>query len=268
MAEFILYCDEGEKKGAKFSNFYGGLLVHSGKIEEINSRLGALKKDLFINDGELKGTGITLNYADKYITFLKEVFTMMHEDLFKIRIMFTDNRDHTLRLTKEEKEQTYFKLYYQFIKHAFGFRYVPVHNDPILLRIFLDQLPDQSKRKHEFKDYLCNLLDTKIFIESSLKIESQHISEICSKEHILAQSLDIILHLIEFRLNQKHLVQNGEKRRSSRCKAKIKVYQSMNKEIQKIYPNFNIGITTGKKDGRLSYWKDPYRHWIFESTTS
>ena len=88
------------------------------------------------------------------------------------------------------------------------------------------------------------------------------------QKHILAQSLDIVLHLIEFRLNQKHLVQADMNRRSNRSKGKIKVYNAMLKEIQLIYPNFNIGITTGKRDSVLNYWNDPYRHWIFESTTS
>lgn len=268
MKEFILYCDEGEERGKKFSNFYGGLLVHSGKIDQINARLLSVKKALFINDGELKGTKITQNYADKYCQFLQEVFAMLREDLFKIRIMFTDNRHKAPLLSANEKDVAYFKLYYQFIKHAFGFRHMEQHENPILLRIFLDHLPDQSERKDEFKKYLCRLLDTRIFEESSLVIENQHIAEICSKKHILAQALDIILHLIEFRLNQKHLVQEGMNRRSGRCKAKIQVYECVIKEIQKTYPNFNIGITTGTRGDIRNYWKDPYRHWIFQSSTS
>jgi len=268
MKEFILYCDEGEKKGKKFSNFYGGLLVHSGKIEEINSRLNEAKKKLFVNDGELKGTKITDNYADKYSDFLKEVFTMMREDLFKIRIMFTDNRKPAPIILKPKEDLVYFKLYYQFIKHAFGFRYIEPHENQILLRIFLDKLPDQSDRKNEFKAYLQRLLDTKIFTESALRIESEHIAEICSKKHILAQALDIVLHLIEFRLNEKNLVKEGEIRRSKRCRSKIKVYKYMISQIQTLQPNFNIGITTGKKGDIKNYWNDSYRHWIFESNAS
>lgn len=268
MKEFILYCDEGIKRGQKYSNFYGGLLVHSGEIEAINSRLIETKRKLFINSTELKGTSITENYADKYIQFLEEVFRIMRENLIKIRIMFTDNRKPVPVIYNQHPELSYFKLYYQFIKHAFGFKFVERCEHQILLRIFLDQLPNQSSMKNEFKDYIEKLLDTKPFRNGSLRIESQHIAEISSKEHILSQALDIILHLVEFRLNEKHLVLPGKTRRSNRSKAKHKVYKYMLKEIQTFHKNFNIGITTGIRGTISNYWKDPYRHWIFESDTS
>jgi len=35
------------------------------------------------------------------------------------------------------------------------------------------------------------------------------------------------------------------------------------REIKTVYPNFNIGISTGLKDGYESHWADPYRHWRF-----
>ncbi len=269
MKEFVLYCDEGEKRGKKYSDFYGGLLVHSGKIEEINQRLNVVKKLHFHNDGEIKGTGISKHYADKYIAFLSEVFAMMREDLFKIRIMFTDNRHLKPQLSSDDNKTGYFKLYYQFIKHAFGFRYYPRTTYPVLLKIYLDYLPDQSHRKADFRHHLHRLMNTNTFIESGIMIEEQHIAEICSKKHILSQALDVILHLIEFRLNEKHLVLQPEtNKKSGKSKAKLKVYKYMLKEIQTIYPRFNIGITTGRRLGVQSYWIDEYRHWIFESKTS
>lgn len=47
--------------------------------------------------------------------------------------------------------------------------------------------------------------------------------------------------------------------------AKEKVYNHINKRIRLIYPNFNIGITTGKKDNIENILLMPYRHWEFKS---
>ena len=39
-------------------------------------------------------------------------------------------------------------------------------------------------------------------------------------------------------------------------------------EIRAIYPNFNIGISTGKPNGPSDLWSHPYRHWLFKPKDS
>lgn len=43
--EYIIYCDESESKGRRFSNFYGGALVDSDNITSVTADLAQKKKD-------------------------------------------------------------------------------------------------------------------------------------------------------------------------------------------------------------------------------
>ena len=63
---------------------------------------------------------------------------------------------------------------------------------------------------------------------------------------------------MNFKLNDKHLDKPpGEKRRSPKTRAREKLYKHINKRIRKIYPYFNVGITTGHGGNRSSRWHHP-----------
>ena len=44
--EYILFCDESEKRGQFFSNFYGGALVGASHYMAVTDRLNAVKQRL------------------------------------------------------------------------------------------------------------------------------------------------------------------------------------------------------------------------------
>lgn len=76
--------------------------------------------------------------------------------------------------------------------------------------------------------------------------------------------MDIILGSIQFKLNRDNEIKNPETgRRGKKTIAKEKLYKVINKNIREIYPNFNIGISTGYKDDVTNVWKQKYRHWSF-----
>jgi hypothetical protein len=77
--ELIIYCDESDISGKHFSNFYGGALVESIHQAEVIDRLTAKKAELNLG-AEVKWQKISANYADKYISFLDEVFALLAED--------------------------------------------------------------------------------------------------------------------------------------------------------------------------------------------
>lgn len=90
-----------------------------------------------------------------------------------------------------------------------------------------------------------------------------------SHGHVILQCLDIVLGSVQFRLNEKHLErQPGARIRAKRTLAKESVYKEINKFIRSIYPNFNIGITTGIDGNRANYWNHSYRHWLFKAQNS
>ena len=129
--------------------------------------------------------------------------------------------------------------------------------------------PSSNKDANSFKDYIYKLQFTNDFVKAKIKINKEDITEIDSKDHVLLQYMDIVLGAMYFRLNRFHkVIPEGKKRRGNRTIAKETVYKYINDRIRKIYPNFNIGISTGYKGDITNRWKHPYRHWLFESSNS
>jgi hypothetical protein len=264
--ELILYCDESDSSGKHFSNFYGGALVESSHQEEVIARLEACKLRLNLF-GELKWQKITSQYEAKYLDFLSEVFVLMREEKIKMRIMFTHNFHSAYKLTTEQRENGFFLLYYQFIKHAFGLQHAGVSGRRTGVRIYFDKLPDTAEKCSAFKGYVAGLNSNAQFKQAGIHIRPDQLAEIDSKEHVILQALDIVLGAMQFRLNDKHKeIPVGAKKRGSRTLAKERVYKKILAEIgsTRESKHFNIGINTGDVSGVESRWSDGYRHWIFK----
>ncbi len=264
--EIIIYADESERRGKHYSNFYGGVLVFSNYLAELNDRLNTVKREQHLH-GEIKWGKVTENYLGKYKAVIDEFFSLMIEDRLKTRIMFTDNRFVPQDLTAEHEDQKYFLLYYQFIKHAFGIQHAGTRGFPLQCRLYLDRLPDTKEKNEQFKGFLKGLEKTKE-MKGRLIIDRNQIAEVDSHQHVILQCLDVVLGAIHFRLNKKHLKKVAGKRvRGKRTIAKEKLYKHILMRIQKIYPHFNIGMTTGIKE-RADRWNHPYRHWVFRPKSS
>ncbi|WP_408893528.1 DUF3800 domain-containing protein [Paenibacillus taichungensis] len=267
MQQYIIYTDESEKKGRFFGNFYGGVLVRSQDFDHIKKSLDQKKEELNIK-GEVKWQKVTENYLQKYLELMSLFFDYVAEDKIKVRIMFTHNIKQAIGLTKEQREQEYFLLYYQFFKHIFGFQHsIPTHTmpNPTSLYVLFDQLPDTKEKNERFKNYIYRLQEQDEFKAANLIFQSMNdIGEATSHEHILLQCLDVTLGAMEFRLNEKHKDKpEGQRTRGKRTRAKEKLYKYINSRIRDIYPGFNIGSTTGIEI-ISDRWNHPYRHWCFQ----
>ncbi len=115
----IIYCDESATKGRYFSHFYGGALVRAAARERIEAALNGAKVEHNLG-AELKWTKISAAYAQKYVAFLDAVFDLVEEGDIKLRIMFTQNSNEAVGLEDHQIDNSYFLLYYQLVKHAFG----------------------------------------------------------------------------------------------------------------------------------------------------
>jgi hypothetical protein len=71
--EYIVFCDESDKFGKYFSNFYGGVIVGSSQYTRISERLNNAKSEenLF---GEIKWSKVTGQYLEKYKKVLSIFF--------------------------------------------------------------------------------------------------------------------------------------------------------------------------------------------------
>lgn len=260
---YIIYCDESDPKGKFYSHFYGGALIHASKQQAIEAELQAVKDELNIFDGEMKWERITAPYALKYILFVNAIFDIIARGDMKMRIMFTQNRWVPF-LQEYQIDNEYFLLYHQFIKHAFGLRYCTRDGEPASAAVLLDDVPHNAAKLHEFKTYLSSLSAFPVWHRANFSIAYEDIAEADSKKHNILQALDIVLGAMQSRLNEKHTrVIPPARRRSKRALAKAKVYSAIKDRIWGIYPNFNVGASTGHPNGFTDRWSHPYRHWLF-----
>lgn len=258
-----IWCDESDKKGKYYSNFYGGVLVRGKDLNEVKNRLENVCAEQNLHK-EIKWQKVTANYLHKYITVISEFFSLIFEDKIKLRIMFTSNAQIPKELSDAHKSNEYFILYYQFFKHAFGLKYSAESKGETYIRANFDQLPDTIRRRDIFKDYIQRLQNQEEYRISRIRIEKDHIAEVDSKDHMLLQFMDIVLGSISFRLNDKHKEKpEGKRIRGKKTIAKEKLYKHINAEIRKTRPNFNIGVSTGIDGDYRNRWNHPYRHWLF-----
>ncbi len=259
--EYILYCDESIDKGKKYGDFFGGCIISSKDLLFVSDTLSRCKEEQHLF-GEIKWTKVTDQYLEKYKTVIHEFFNFVRDDKVKVRIMFRDIHD-TYSGASNGKDDKYFKLYYQFIKHGFGFLHTKGLS-PFFVRIYLDQLPSKADRCLEFKQFLRNMPKTADFKGTAIRIRQDQIAEVASHDHVLLQCIDIILGAMQFRLNEHHLEKPaGQRTRGKKTIAKEKLYQYINREICTIHSNFNIGVSTGARGRDNPHWDSPYEHWKF-----
>lgn len=261
--EYVIYCDESIEKGKYFSDFYGGVLISSDDLDTIRTVLENRKLGLNLNN-EVKWGRVTQNYLDKYKALMDTFFEFVQQNKIKVRIMFRQNAMAPQNLSDYNRQHSYFLLYYQFIKHAFGLTFSNPTSGPIYIRTFFDELPDSRAKAELFKNHIYALQSLPVFTSANLRIRRRDIGEVDSKDHVLLQCLDIVLGSMAFRLNDLHKAKvPGTKRRGKRTIAKENLYKHILSYVRNIYPNFNIGVSTGTGGVLLKRWEHPYRHWKF-----
>lgn len=261
--EYLIFLDESERKGAYYSSFYGGVIVGGRHYDRITQRLETKKRELNFF-GEVKWSKVTETYLSKYQALLDIFFEELIARHLRVRIMFRQNAHKPQNLTREQVESEYFRLYYQFVKHAFGLMCMPEHGHPVSLRLYFDELPDKAEKRQQFKGYVLGLAANKEISARDIVIEAENITEVRSHDHVLLQCLDVVLGAMVFRLNNKHLEKiPGKRTRGKKTRAKEALYKTIHSRISSTRPHFNIGISTGLSDPHHGKWVDPYLHWKF-----
>lgn len=259
--EYIIFCDESDKRGRHFSNFYGGLIVGASDYERVTHKLEAKKQELNLFK-EVKWERVTDIYLSKYKDLVDCFFDEVAAGNVRVRIMFTHNARKAVGLTSAHLDSEFVILYYEFIKHAFGLSFIEPEPKGTRLRLYFDQFPDNREKRVAFEGYLLGLAQNAKLKTTGVQLHQEDITEVRSHDHVLMQCLDIVLGSMSFRLNDKHKEKpEGQKRRGKRTIAKEKLYKHINRRIRQIYPGFNIGTSTGGSGAR--YWTDSYRHWMF-----
>jgi Protein of unknown function (DUF3800) len=262
--EYVLWCDESVSKGEHYSDFYGGMLVEAHALREVNDRLRGVLNDMKYHH-EAKWQKVNEHTLLVYQAFVLEIFALLREGKAKMRIMFRQSAHVAQNLTDLHRDRSFHLLYYQFIKHGFAWERADHDHHQAHLRIYFDTLPDKKEKNELFKNYVFGLQRLDSFQWSQMVIRPDDIAEVDSAKHIEMQAVDVVLGAMAFRLNDRHLaIPEGKKRRGKRTKAKEELYKTIRAEIITLYPNFNIGESTGSKQpGFENGWVAPYRHWKF-----
>lgn len=261
--EYIIFCDESDKKGKFYSNFYGGVIVGSSQYQRITDTINSLKDDLHLY-GEIKWEKVTEQYLEKYIKVINLFFDEIAVGNLKTRIMFRPNTYQYKPTTTEPFRNPYFLLYYQFIKHGFGLDKLSEDDDQFTLRLYFDTFPDKKEKSQEFISYLLTLPERKSYANCRFNLRTENIAEVDSKDHAILQCLDIVLGSMSFRLNEKHKeIPDGRRNRGRKTIAKERLYKEILARIREIHPGFNIGQSTSWQGDQKSTWSNVYMHWRF-----
>lgn len=261
--ELVIYADESEESGPYYANFYGGALVESADLGQVDRRLRQAKFEQNLL-AEVKRGKVTDQYLGKYVAVVDEFFRLIGEGKVKVRIMFRHLYRRPTGLTEYHKANSYHILYYLFLKHSFGLEFCNSEDVPVRIRYYLDRIPDTRERNAVFKGYISSLESYPPFRRVHLLVPQDQIAEVDSHDHVVMQFLDIVLGSMQFKLNNKHrIMPEGANRRGKKTIAKEKLYKHINSRIRELYPNFNIGATTGLRGDPANRWLDPYRHWCF-----
>jgi hypothetical protein len=264
--EYVLFCDESDRRGPFYSNFYGGARVPASQLRIVELALLDQRQRLGLTS-EIKWEKVGPGVVERYERFITAFFDQITARRVFMRVMFTHNARAPVGLTPEQMGDSYYLLYYQFLKHGFGLAHLPSHAKPPRLRIYLDEIGDTREQVAKFKGFVRGLPDTKtIRAAGGVILEDSAIAEVRSHDHIVMQALDVVLGSITFRLNNKHLAKlPGEDVRGKRTVAKERLYKFILGEIKRVTNkrSFNIGITTGVSEFPAGRWHDPYLHWCF-----
>ena len=264
--EYVIYTDESDRSGLYYSNFYGGVLVRSTDLRFVVDQLEDCKRQLNLHR-EVKWQKVSANYLEKYVSLMSYFFQHVAEGRAKVRIMFTQNRFVPIGLTSEQRRTEYHRLYYQFLKHAFGLRYANDGIKPVNIRVNLDQMPENREDNAQFKAFLVRHNRNPQLPQAGIHFRADQIAQLDSQDHVLLQCLDVVLGAMAFRLNDKHKNKPPDQRtRGKKTIAKQKLYKIILERICRMYPRFNVGETTGKGGDWTNLWNHPYRHWKFVPT--
>ncbi|MGL4423396.1 MAG: DUF3800 domain-containing protein, partial [Gemmataceae bacterium] len=190
--EYILFCDESDQKGAFYSHFFGGVIVGASQYEQVSNRLDQKKSTLNLHS-EVKWQKVTDNYLSKYQELMTAFFDEMRQDHVKVRIMFQRNATQAVNLKPSASKDAYWKLYYQFVKHALGFADMPTAPQDRWLRVYFDEFPDTGEQVVRFKGLIEGLGHSTDFRRVRLRLRREDITEVRSDEHVLLQCLDVVL---------------------------------------------------------------------------
>ncbi len=273
MERYELYADEawthgGEPRG-RYHCFYGGIFGRSAAVDRLDTELRAIMSK-HGSTGEVKWSNLTERTYELYRELVECLCRHLNSGQVKFRQMHCDRsicRVPELGEPSQTDLDVQFKLCYQFIKHAFGFRYLPINkggNTEILIRLDTHSSQHHKDRLIDFVDRLPNTLNRPDLDVRTTFVDSRRVPRI--------QICDLIIGAAGSHGNKMHLRrQPGQKKISAKQKlrqtfAKF-VYDSLREVDHKQRKSnaFNWFENTGKDGDMSNLLHHNFRNWKFMS---
>lgn len=128
--------------------FYGGILGRAADLDRFDTALRAIKKKNNVKS-EVKWSKLKEDNISCYKEMVDELMLYLRSGSIKYRQMFLDRAFVRIPEPGEPpitELDVQFKLYYQYIKHAFGLRYLPHAPDGTQVLLRLDNHSSQGHK--------------------------------------------------------------------------------------------------------------------------
>lgn len=225
MKHYQILADEGwthhETPPNRYHHFFVALLAPADVMSKLEQVLkNSIQKFIFNNHKEIKWSKLNARKFEDYKLLIDTFFDFWENcDELKYRQMFMDRKYEYSGETNQKEEL--FKLYYQFLKHSFGFDSEYFKSLGIENLLFkLDDYPDRE-RKEILKEYVKNVY----------KDFNVNIKFIDSKTSLIHQVIDILMGAAGYYGNFK-CCKNKEPKIQDICKLKFAKY--IQKKLEKI----------------------------------
>lgn len=265
MAEiYEIFADEAWTHSSKPLNrywcFFGGIFGKQSDLDRLDTQLRRIIAD-HSHKGEIKWSSLTPRNLPVYQELTDALFLGVRSGGVKYRQMFLD-RSYVWRPRHHETDSSeltgQFKLYYQFLKHAFGIQHIPrseTRDTSILVRLDRHSSQQHTLKLQQFAGSLPDILERPDLTVSVTFRDSRRVPRL--------QIADVLMGAAGSYGNKMHLLRLGERRGMSE-KQRIRlglckhIYNNLRAIVEedREMSAFNWFETTGR-DGN---WENAFHH--------
>lgn len=128
MSKYIIYADEAWTHSSqplnRYHNFFGGIFGEEKYIDRLNSDLQKIRFKYQCPQLEIKWSNLDEKNVEMYREMVACLASHIMSGRIRYRQMFKDRSYHYVGNAAGSELDIQFKQYYQFLKHAFGFKYL------------------------------------------------------------------------------------------------------------------------------------------------
>jgi hypothetical protein len=247
--------------------FFGGIFGLESDLSKLEAALERIVQKHH-HKIEVKWGNISKQSEPVYIELIDEFFSHLATKDIKCRQLFLDRMHVYVPARNETKKSaldTQYRVYYQFLKHHFGLKYLPRAQDSFDT-VFI-RLDEHSSQQHK--------AELKAFAEKLPQFLARtdlhfHVSFVESKMHMRMQICDLIMGAAGSHGNKMHLKRRAQARgMTDRQKLKLRIEKYIYEKLKAIVMSqrhshaFNWFETTGTDGNLESRYIHKIRIWKF-----